>query len=144
VKEFLEKIIDGFLNIIPNQDWFFPVYLFLFLFLSVILIIILSKKAGKKNLSKDNRKKEITINDLLKIASNPKSKNADLLGALILYKDNFKMENDEKKSIEFFEKLLNHKNRNKAIFDYFHGNILPDNLKYKDKLDEIERKALNK
>ncbi|MEO1923344.1 MAG: hypothetical protein ABGX25_02350 [Nautiliaceae bacterium] len=145
MKDALENTVDFFLNFLPNQDWFFLVYLFLFFVFSVGLIY-LGSKTSNNNISIDSKgnKKELTIDDLLKIASNPKSKTADLLSALMLFNENFKVEQNEKKSIEFFEKVLNHKNRNKAIFDYFHGTVLPSNLKYKNKLDEIERKALNK
>ncbi|WP_456470323.1 hypothetical protein [Caminibacter sp.] len=145
MKEALENTVDFFLNFLPNQDWFFLVYLFLFVVFSVGLIYIASKTSdNKKEFDIKENKKELTLNHLLKIASNPKSKTADLLSALMLFNENFKVEQNEKKSIILFEKILNHKNRSKALFDYFHGTILPANLKYKDKLDEIERKALNK
>jgi hypothetical protein len=39
--------------------------------------------------------------------------------------------------------VLNHKNRNKALFDYFHGKVLPKNLKFKNKLDNNRLKMYN-
>jgi len=86
----------------------------------------------------------MSIDDLIKIAKNKSSTPKDLLFALLYFSENFKVKQNKEKSIKLFELVLNHKNRNKALFDFFHGKILPDNLEFKDELDKLERKALNK
>ncbi|GAB6044687.1 hypothetical protein JCM11957_02850 [Caminibacter profundus] len=138
----IEKISNFFISFIPKSPLFFLLYLFLFVIASVLFIILLSKP--KKNKKQEKENKKLTIEDLLKIAKNPKSTTDDLLRVFILFNENFKIEENEDKAFELFEKALNHKSRNKALFDFFHGILLPKNIKYKDKLDEIERKALNK
>jgi len=134
-------MIDKIINFLPSDSLFFILYLFGFLFVSVILIFILGRKA-KNNKSKKETK--FNLDDIFKIAKNPKSTPKDLAAALMIFKENFKIEDNESKIFEFFENVLNHKNRNKVLFDYFHNEIMPMNKKYKTKLDEIERKALNR
>ena len=134
-------MIDKITDFLPSDSLFFIFYLFGFLFVSVILIFILGRKA-KNNESKKETK--FNLNDIFKIAKNPKSTTHDLAAALMIFKENFKIEDNESKIFEFFENVLNHKNRNKVLFDYFHNEIVPMNKKYKTKLDEIERKALNR
>ena len=103
----------------------------------------LKAKQKTKSLTSEINK-ELTLDDLLKIANNPNSTTSDLLSALMLFNEKFVVAQDKEKSLMFFEKVLNHKNRNKKMFDYFHGNILPKNITFKDALDELEKKALNK
>ena len=134
-------MIDKITDFLPSDSLFFILYLFGFLFVSVILIFILGRKA-KNNESKKETK--FNLDDIFKIAKNPKSTPKDLAAALMIFKENFKVEDNESKIFEFFEKVLNHRNRNKVLFDYFHNEIMPMNKKYKTKLDEIERKALNR
>jgi len=96
----------------------------------------------KKNTEK--QKKELTLNDLISLASNEKSTSSDLLSALMMFNDKFVVAQDKEKSLMFLEKVMNHKNRNKKLFDYFHGSILPKNITFKDELDKLEKEALNK
>ena len=137
----IEKISDFLITLLPQNPLFFLLYLFLFLVVSVVFIFLIAKRKPKTDKAS---KKELSLEDLIRIVSNPKSSTKDLISAAMLYVQNFSVESDEKKSFEFFKKLLNHPKRNKAVFDYFHGVILPKNIKFKDKLDELERKALNK
>ena len=139
---FLTSISDLVLDIFPSTPFTFLIYLVIITFFSVLIIFYFAKKP--KQGPKQKNEDKLTIDSLLKIANDPKSNTQDLLSALMLYNENFKVEDDVKKSMEFFKKVLNHKNRKKAFFDYFHGNILPKNLKFKDELDKIEREALNK
>jgi len=141
---FLSFVSDRVLDIFPSTPFAFLIYLGIITFFSISIIFYFAKKKSKEKSTKEEKNHQITIESLLAIANNPKSNSKDLLSALMLYNDNFKVEDDAEKSIEFFKKVLNHKNRKKALFDYFHGNILPKNLKFKDILDKIERKALNK
>ena len=127
-------------DLIPSNPLFFLYYLAGVTLISLLLIYFFSKKA-KKTDKKDTP--EITMPLLLKIAKNPKSTQKDLLSALILYNENFSVEKTPE-SLDFFKMVLNHKNRNKALFDYFHGKVLPKNLKFKNKLDRIEKEALNR
>ena len=138
----IEKISDFILNLVPGNNKFFYIYYLIFIFLfSLLLVFYFSKKVKKS--SESVPKKEITLNDLLKIASSNKSNIKDLLFAITYFSENFSVNMDEKHSFEFFKKILNHKNRQKVLFDVFHGNILPKNLKYKNELNRIEKEALN-
>lgn len=142
---FFSFISDTILDIFPSTPFAFLIYLGVITFFGILIIFYFAKRKPKK--SKKQQKishNKVTIESLLKIANNPNSNSKDLLSALMLYNENFKVEDDVKKSIEFFKKVLNHRSRKKAFFDYFHGNILPKNLKFKNELDKIERKALNK
>ena len=141
---FLSFISDKILDIFPSTPFAFLVYLGIITFFSTLIIFYFSRKKSHKPTKEEKRDNKLTIDSLLKIATNPKSNSKDLLSALVLYNENFKVEDDVKKSMEFFKRVLNHKNRKKAFFDYFHGNVLPNNLKFKDELDKIEREALNK
>jgi len=140
---FLSFISDRILDIFPSTPFAFLIYLGAITFFSILIIFYFSKKRSKSVKKEEKKENKITIEALLKIANNPKSTSQDLLSALMLYNENFKVENDVKKSLEFFKKVLTHKNRKKAFFDYFHGNILPNNLKFKNELDKIEKEALN-
>ena len=140
---FLSFISDRVLDIFPSTPFAFLIYLGSITFISILVIFYFSKKKQKKS-KKQQKDNKLTIDSLLEIANNSKSNSKDLLSALMLYNENFKVEDDIEKSMEFFKKVLNHNNRKKAFFDYFHGNILPKNIKFKDELDKIEREALNK
>ena len=132
--------MDFILDFLPKENYFFLLYLFLVFLISTVLIFFIYKKFSK-NEKNNNQNKKLSFNDLLKIANNPKSTTKDLLFALIYFNENFKLDN---KSFEFFRKCLNHNNRNKALFDYFHTEIMVKYPKFKDRLDKIEREALNK
>jgi hypothetical protein len=134
--------MDFIENLIPSSPLFFLYYLFGITVFSVVLILFFSR--FKKNKPKKNKENKLTLDTLLKIAKNSKSTPKDLLSALMLFNENFTVDEDVKKSMEFLKAVLNHKNRNKSVFDYFHGNILPKNLKYKSELDKLEKEALNK
>ncbi len=135
-------IVDFLLNDIPSKSYFYLIYLLIITFFSFFLIFYFSKKAKKtKNF---NKSKKLTLEDLLKIAKNSKSNTKDLLFALVYFSETFKVKQNKDKSIKLFKLILNHKNRNKSLFDFFHGNILPANLEFKDELDKLEREALNR
>jgi len=136
-------IFDFILDLLPNTDYFFLFYLLGVFLVSILLIFFLSKKF-KNNNPQNNITKEITIDDLLKIANNSKSTLKDLLFALTYFNEHLDFNKNINKSFELLKKILNHQNRNKALFDYFHGNILPNNLKYKNELNKLEQEALNK
>jgi len=136
----MEEISDFIISLLPSSSVTFLIYLGMVVILSVGLILIFSKKS-KLN---EDIKKEITIEDLLKIAKNKNSTTKDLLFTFEYFFNNFKVKDNEKKSIELFKLVLNHKNRNKELFDFFHGKILPANLEYKKVLDQLEKEALNK
>ena len=138
----IEKISDFILNLLPGNNLFFIYYL-AFIFLFSLLIIFYFSKRSKNKKNNQSTPKEITLKDLLNIASNDKSTSKDLIFAINYFAENFKVNKDEKASMEFFKKILNHKNRNKKLFEIFHGVILPHNLKYKNELNKIEKEALN-
>ena len=127
----------------PDSPVAFIIYLIVVTLFCILLIIYLKSKQKTKSLTPEINKKDLTLDDLLKIANNPRSTTSDLLSALMLFNDKFVVAQDKEKSLEFFKKVLNHKNRSKKLFDYFHGNILPKNITFKDALDELEKKALN-
>ena len=137
----METISDFILSLLPGNNKFFYLYYLAFIFIfSLFLIFYFSRKVKKKPEKKET---EITMKDLLKISSSSKSTTKDLLFAINYFAENFSVETDEKSSFAFFKKLLNHKNRQKVLFDVFHGNVLPKNLKYKLELNNIEKEALN-
>jgi hypothetical protein len=140
---FLSFFSDTVWDVFPNSPLAFLVYLGGVFIFCLLLIFYFARKKDKENNKKESPK-EVTLDDLLKIANNPKSTTADLLSALMLYNDRFNVAENKEKSMLFFEKVLNHKHRHKKLFDYFHGSILPKNIKFKDELDELEKKALNK
>jgi len=137
----IENISDFILNLLPGNIFFYIYYLVFIFFLSLLLIFYFSKKAKKK--SKTPKQKEITLYDLFKIVSSSKSKIDDLLFALNYFAENFSVDMNKNVSIKFLKKILNHKNRQKVLFDVFYEKIIPKNLKYKKELDKIEKEALN-
>ena len=135
--------MDFILDFLPKENYFFLFYLFGVFIFSVFLIYFFAKKSKNKP-DVVNNKKELTINDLLKIASNPKSNINDLMFVLQYFNDNIDFKKDIKSSLKLLKTVLNHKNRNKSLFDYFHGSLLPKHLEFKDELNRIEKEALNK
>jgi len=144
ILSFFSFISDAVWDISPSSPLAFVIYLLLFLITGIFLIFYFARKHKKQKTNIQNTKKELTIDDLIDIASNPKSTTADLLSALMMFNEKFVVAQDKEKSMIFFEKALNHKHRHKKLFDYFHGSILPKNITFKDQLDELEKKALNK
>ena len=139
-------VSDFFWDLFPDSPFYYIAYMLFIMAIGLFIIIYFSKKQPKKvtPITPKEDKKEIKINNLLEIANNPNSSLQDLMAALLMFEQNFKVEDDYKNSMEFFKKLLNHKNANsKKIFQIFHGQILPSNLKYKDELNKIEQEALN-
>ncbi len=134
--------LDFLENFLPSSALFYIAYLFGFFLFGLLLIYLISKL--KKEDAIENISKKLSIDELIKIAKNPKSTQKDLLFALMAFNEHFSIEQDKQKSFELFRLVLNHKNRNKALFDYFHGNILPKNLKFKDELDKLEKEALDR
>ncbi len=135
-------VVDFLLNDIPSKSYFYLIYLLIITFFSLFLIFYFSKKA--KTTKNSNKLKTLTLDDLVKIAKNSKSTTKDLLFALMYFSENFKVKQNKDKSIKLFKLILHHKHRNKSLFDFFHGNILPANLEFKEELDKLEREALNK
>jgi len=133
----IEEISDFLISLLPSTPLFFILYLFLFLVISSFFILFFSKK-----FKKNPDEKKLMIDDLIKIAANPNSTTDDLFAALKLFNNNFSF--DEKGAFDFVEKVLMHKNRKKILFDYFHNEIINKHSLYKNKLEKIERKALNK
>ena len=127
----------------PDSPVAFIIYLIVVTLFCIVLIIYLKSKQNTTKPHTPKTNKKLTMDDLLKIANNPNSTTSDLLSALMLFNEKFVVAQDKEKSLMFFEKVLNHKNRHKKMFDYFHGNILPKNITFKDALDELEKKALN-
>ncbi|GAB6073501.1 hypothetical protein JCM15786_01580 [Nautilia lithotrophica] len=144
ILSFFSFLSDEIWDFSPDSPLTFVIYLLLITIICLLLIFYFAKKSKKTKKDSKKQKKELTLDDLIDIASNPKSNSSDLLSALMMYNDKFVVAQDKEKSINFFEKVLNHKNRNKKMFDYFHGSILPKNITFKDELDKLEKKALNK
>jgi hypothetical protein len=135
--------LDFLENFLPSSPLFYLYYLLFFVVFGLFLIFLISK-LKKEEKKEYNRDKKLTIDELIKIAKNKKSTQKDLLFALVAFNENFSVEGNEKRAFELFRAVLNHENRNKAVFDFFHGNVIPKNLKYKNELDKLEKEALNK
>ncbi|AZV46569.1 hypothetical protein C3L23_04560 [Nautilia sp. PV-1] len=144
ILSFFSFVSDIVWNVFPSTPLAFLAYLGIITFLCLLIIFYLARKNKNKKKTATNKNKELTLEDLLKIANNPKSTTSDLLTALKLFNENFVVAQNKEKSFEFFEKILFHKNRHKKLFDYYHGSILPKNITFKDELDKLEKKALNK
>jgi len=143
ILSFFSFVSDEIWDISPDSPLAFVFYLFIIMCLCIIMIIYISKRFKNSSDLLDNNR-EITFNDLLKIAKHPSSTKADLYVALQLFNEKFSVKYDVKKSFEFLKYILHHKNRHKKLFEYFHGSILPKNITFKDELDKLEREALNK
>jgi len=139
----MEEISDFIISLLPSSAVTFLIYLASITILSVLAIFYFANKS-KKSSKKTNIKKDLTLDDLIKIAKNEKSTLKDLAFALSYFVEKFKIDDDKKKSFELFKLILNHKNRGKILFDIFHGQLIAANLNYKKELDELEKKALNK
>jgi len=144
ISSFFSFISDGVWDLSPNSPLAYIIYLLTITCICVFLIFYFAKKSKKQTKHSIREHKELTLEDLLKIASNPKSSTADLLIALQLFNEKFVIAQNKEKSMDFLKTVLNHKNRHKRLFDYFHGNILPKNITFKDELDKLEKEALNK
>ena len=146
-----EKILS-FFSFLSDNIWdFFPstplAYLGYLLFITTVCLYIiykLSKKAKTGKKTDAPKKKEFTLDDLLEISENSNSTTAELLSAMLVFQEKYVVAQDKEKSLKFFENILNHKNRHKKVFDYFHGVILPKNITFKDELDKLEKRALNR
>jgi len=136
-------LIDFIEDLFPSTPLAYIFYLAFFVVFGIFLIYLIAKLKPQKN-ENIQKSHELSLDDLLEIVSNKSASSQDLIKASQLFYENFKVSDDEKKSFEFFKLLLNHPNRNKTVFDIFHGRILPKNIEYKEKLDMLERKALNK
>ena len=142
----LSFIADSLWDLFPSSPFYYIAYMLFVLALGLLFIIYFSHRKPKEELKIEIKetKKGLELEDLLKMAKSPSSTTQDLLTALLLFNTNFKVEDNFAKSMEFFKLLLNHKNaKNKKIFEVFHGQILPNNIKFKTELDKIEQEALN-
>ena len=137
----MEEISDFIISLLPSSAVTFLIYLAGVSVLSVLAIFYFAKKYEKKEAPV---KKELNIEDLINIAKNENSTLKDLKFTFEYFMNNLNIEDDLKKSFELFKLVLTHKNREKVLFDIFHGQILPANLKYKRELNKLEKDALNK
>ncbi|ACM92064.1 hypothetical protein NAMH_0883 [Nautilia profundicola AmH] len=144
ILSFFSFLSDTVWDLSPNSPLAFIIYLILITVICLFFIFYFARKSKNNNTNKSQKHHKLTLDDLIDIADNPKSNTADLLSALMLFNEKFVVAQDKEKSMLFFEKILNHKHRHKKLFDYFHGSILPKNITYKDELDTLEKKALNK
>jgi hypothetical protein len=130
-------------NFFPDSPFAFLIYLFLFFLITTMFIFIVYKFSKKEQIAKEKPKKELTIDDLLKIVKNKNSTLQDLAFALEYFNEKFRVNNFPDKALEFFKSLLTHKNRNKILFDIFHNKTVELNQDFKDQLNQIEKEALN-
>lgn len=132
-------------NFFPNTPLAFLVFLFSFFLITTIFILIIAKLMKKnKNIQKNNKKKELTIDDLIEIAKSKKSNIKDLVFALEYFNESFKVRQFPDKSFEFFKNLLTNKNRGKILFDIFHNKTVKLNKDFENHLNKIEKECLNK
>ncbi|WP_456479354.1 hypothetical protein [Nautilia sp.] len=139
VTSFFSFLSESLFNLLPSNAVVFVFYLAGVFILSLLIIKVFSVKAGKEK----NVKSSLKMDDLIKVASSSSTSSEELFKALVLFYDNFEVKNKEKESFVFLEKVLNHPNRTKKLFDFFHEKILPKNIYYEKKLNELEKKALN-
>ena len=142
ISNFFSSISDFLWDLFPSSPFYYIAYMLFVMAVGLFFIIYFSKRKPTEN--KEIIKKEVTLDDLIKIAKSSNSTTQDLAAALLMFNEKFKVEDDYQKSIEFFKLVLNHKKAtSKKLFEIFHGQILPKNLAFKNELDKIEREALN-
>ena len=118
------------------------------LILTITAFIVIIKKSKKPvkvdkktEIQQDNE--NIEFDDLMAIVKNPNSTSKDILNALELFNQNYTIdEANGQKYFIFLSRCLTHKNVNKDVFRYFHNEVKKKNLKYKNELESMERKAL--
>ena len=132
----MEAISDFIISLLPSNSLVFIAYLVIVPLLGIVIIFLFRKK--------EKEEKKLTIDELLKIAKYKKSTLSDLAFVLNYFLENFKIKDNEKKSLELFEAVLTHKNRGKVLFDIFHNKIVAKNKEYEDILNKLEKEALNR
>jgi len=117
--------------------------------IAIILVItafVVIAKKPKKTISHKKviqTEDKLDFEDLMAIVKNPNSTSDKILFALEEFNKYFIIDDEnEQKYLIFLSRALTHKNVNRDIFQYFHKEIKSKNVRFKKKLDLIERKAL--
>ena len=118
-----------------------------FIVVIIGLIIVLKKSPQKETVTIQKAKlknDKFDLDDLMDIVKNAGTSSSEVLDALIYFNENFKIDKkNSKKCFLFLSRALTHPNKNKNIFQYFHNEIKPKNINFKNTLESIEKTALS-
>lgn len=123
--------------------------IFLIIVAALIFLVIKFKHNGKavQNESTKQEKKELTLQDLIDIVSNPKSDKNDLFAALKIFaasfkipsKQNGKAQSDAKAFLNFITILASHKNADAKLIAFMSNEIKKKNPEYVAEIDYYEQ-----
>ena len=123
--------------------------IFLIIVAALIFLVIKFKHSGKavQNESTKQEKKELTLQDLIDIASNPKSDKNDLFAALKIFaasfkippKQNGKAASDAKAHLNFITILASHKNADAKLIAFMSNELKKKNPEYVAEIDYYEQ-----
>ena len=123
--------------------------IFLIIVAALIFLVVKFKHSGKtaQNESAKQEEKELTLQDLIDIASNPKSDKNDLFVALKIFaasfkippKQNGKAPSDAKAYLNFITILASHKNADAKLIAFMSNELKKKNPEYVAEIDYYEQ-----
>ena len=123
--------------------------IFLIIVAALIFLVVKIKHSNKttQNVPATKREKEITLQDLIDMASNPKSDKNDLFAALKIFtasfkippKQNGKAPSDAKAYLNFITILASHKNADAKLIALMSNELKKKNPEYVAEIDYYEQ-----
>ena len=123
--------------------------IFLIIVAALIFLVIKFRHGGKttQNAPATKEEKELTLQDLIGIASNPKSDKNDLFAALKIFaasfkippKQNGKAASDVKAHLNFITILASHKNADAKLIAFMSNELKKKNPEYVAEIDYYEQ-----
>ena len=138
-----------------NQTLIIAILAAIFLIIVAALIFLVVKfKQGDKttqNTPATKEEKELTLQDLINIAGNPKSDKNDLFAALKIFaasfkipsKQNGKAPSDAKAYLNFITILASHKNADAKLIAFMTNELKKKNPEYAREIDAYEQKGMS-
>ena len=128
--------------------------IFLIIVAALIFLVVKFKHSGKtaQNEPSKQEEKELTLQDLIDIASNPKSDKNDLFAALKIFaasfkippKQNGKASSDAKAYLNFITILTSHKNADAKLIAFMSNELKKKNPEYVAEIDYCEQLGTSK
>ena len=123
--------------------------IFLIIVAALIFLVVKFKHSGKtaQNEPSKQEEKELALQDLIDIASNPKSDKNDLFAALKIFaasfkippKQNGKAASDAKAHLNFITVLASHKNADAKLIAFMSNELKKKNPEYVTEIDYYEQ-----
>ena len=123
--------------------------IFLIIVATLIFLVVKFKHSSKTVQSEPTKQeeKELTLQDLIDIASNPKSDKNDLFAALKIFADSFKIPpkqngkaaNDAKAHLNFITILASHKKADAKLIAFMSNELKKKNPEYVAEIDYYEQ-----